>query len=97
MRKLITKLAKNGYEVIVFGTENGTKGFNIIQNEEKYAPTISDKFGAATISETEFRIETVSYGGLEVDEIREMVAGYEKAVEAAEYFKKQLIVIEQMD
>ena len=90
MRNLITKLEKNGYEVRVFRTENGTEVLRVIQSEEKYAPQISDKFGAATISETEFTIGTVSYGGLAVEEIKEVITGYEKAVEAVEYFKEQL-------
>lgn len=90
MRKLITKLEKNGYEVRVFSTENGTEVLRVIQNEERYAPQISDKFGAETISDTEFTIGTTSYGGLEVEEIKAVMSGYEKAIEAVEYFKKEL-------
>lgn len=90
MRKLTTKLEKNGYEVRLFNTERGTELIRVIQSEEKYAPQISNKFGAATISETEFTIGTVSYGGLPVEEIKEVITGYEKAVEAVEYFKEQL-------
>lgn len=90
MRKLITKLEKNGYEVRVFSTENGTEVLRVIQNEERYAPQISDKFGTETISDTEFTIGTTSYGGLEVEEIKAVMSGYEKAIEAVEYFKKEL-------
>lgn len=90
MRTLITKLEKNGYEVRVFSTENGTEVIRVIQSEEKYAPQISDKFGAETISDTEFTIGTTSYGGLEVEEIKAVMSGYEKAIEAVEYFKKEL-------
>ena len=50
MNKLITKLEKNGYELRLFSTESGTELIRVIQSEEKYAPQISDKFGAATIS-----------------------------------------------
>ena len=90
MSKLTTKLEKNGYEVRLFSTERGTELIRVIQSEEKYAPQISNKFGAATISETEFTIGTVSYGGLPVEEIKEVMTGYEKAIEAVEYFKEQL-------
>lgn len=90
MNKLITKLEKNGYELRLFSTESGTELIRVIQSEEKYAPQISDKFGAATISETEFTIGTISYGGLAVEEIKEVMTGYEKAIEAVEYFQEQL-------
>ena len=90
MNTLITKLEKNGYELRLFNTENETELVRVIQNEERYAPQISEKFGATTISETEFTIGTVSYGGLPVEEIKEVITGYEKAVEAVEYFKEQL-------
>ena len=90
MRTLTTKLEKNGYELRLFSTESGTELIRVIQSEEEYAPQISDRFGASTISETEFTIGTVSYGGLAVEEIKEIVTGYEKAIEAVEYFKEQL-------
>lgn len=90
MNKLITKLEKNGYELRLFERENGAKVISVIQNEERYAPQISEKFGAMTISETEFTIGTVSYGGLPVEEIKAVMSGYEKAIEAVEYFKEQL-------
>ena len=90
MNTLITKLEKNGYELRLFNTENETELVRVIQNEERYAPQISEKFGATTISETEFTIGTVSYGGLPVEEIKEVMTGYEKAIEAVEYFKEQL-------
>ena len=90
MNTLITKLEKNGYEVRVFRKENGAEVISVIQNEEKYAPEISEKFGATTISETEFTIGTISYGGLPVEEIKKMMTGFEKAVEAVEYFKEEL-------
>ena len=97
MRKIIAKLEKNGYEVMVYRTENGLEGINIKQSEEKYAPQISDKFGAATLAETEFTISTTSYGGLTVEEIKEVMTGYEKAIEAAEYFKEILVAIEKAE
>lgn len=97
MRKMIAKLEKNDYEVVVYGEENGVRGINIIQSGEKYAPQISDKFGALTIGETEFTIETVSYGGVTVEEMKEVMAGYEKAIEAVEYFKKILVAIEDAE
>lgn len=90
MNTLITKLEKNGYELRLFSTENGTELVRVIQNEERYAPQISEKFGATSISETEFTIGTVSYGGLPVEEIKKVMTGYEKAIEAVEYFEEQL-------
>ena len=52
MRTLTTKLEKNGYELRLFSTESGTELIRVIQSEEEYAPQISDRFGASTISET---------------------------------------------
>lgn len=94
MRKFIAELEKNGYKAIVYSAESGIQGVNIIQNGETYAPQITDTFGAVTLAETEFTISTTSYGGLTVEEIKEVVAGYEKAVEAVEYFKGKLAEIE---
>lgn len=97
MRKIIAKLEKNGYEALVYSAESGIQGVNIIQSGNKYAPQITDTFGAATLAETEFTISTTSYGGLTVDEIKEVMAGYEKAVEAVEYFKEILVAIEKAE
>ena len=97
MRNIIARLEKNDYEIMVYRTENGLEGINIIQSGEKYAPQISDKFGAATLAETEFTIGTVSYGGLAVEEIKEVMAGYEKAIAATEYFKEILVAIEKAE
>lgn len=94
MRKIIAKLEKNGYEALVYSAESGIQGVNIIQSGEKYAPQITDTFGAVTLGETEFVIGTASYGGLAVEEIKEVMAGYEKAIEAVEYFKEKLAIIE---
>lgn len=97
MRKMIAKLEKNGYKLMVYRTESGMEGINVIQSGEKHAPQISDKFGALTIGETEFTIETVSYGGVTVEEMKAVMAGYEKAIEAVEYFKKLLVAIENAE
>lgn len=94
MRKFVAELEKNGYKAIVYSAESGIQGVNIIQSGEKYAPQITDTFGAVTLAETEFTISTTSYGGLAVEEIKEVVAGYEKAVETVEYFKEKLAEIE---
>ena len=94
MRRMVTVLEKNGYEVMVYGEESGVEGINIIQSGNKYAPQITEKFGAVTLGETEFEIATTSYGGLPVKEINDFIAAYENAVEAVEYFKEKLIRIE---
>lgn len=97
MRKIIAELEMNGYKALVYGAESGIQGVNIIQSGEKYAPQITDTFGALTLAETEFTIGTTSYGGLTAEEIKEVIAGYEKAVEAVEYFKAILIAIEKAE
>lgn len=97
MRNIIAKLEKNGYEVMVYRTESGITGVNVVQSGKEYAPQITDTFGAETLGETEFTIMTTSYGGLTVKEIKKVMAGYEKAIEAVEYFKEQLVVIEKAE
>ena len=88
--RFVTILEKNNYEVFVYSPESEVTGINIIQSGNKYAPQISDKFGAENISEIEFTIGTVSYGGLPVREINDLILAYENAVEAVEYFQEQL-------
>ena len=88
--RFVTKLEKNNYEVFVYSPESGVTGINIIQSGNKYAPQISDKFGAMTLNEIEFTIGTASYGGLPVKEINDLILAYERAVEAVEYFEEEL-------
>ena len=88
-----------GYEM----KDYSIKGYNVrvvIQDEkveeivlrkcERFLPEISWSGFSWDKKEREFRIQTTAYGSLEVDQIQEVIKGYQTAIEVVEILKKIL-------
>ena len=72
--------------------------YSITRGDEKYLPRIyySDDLGIDGIT-PKFTIQTTSYGDLDPEEIKEMIKGYEEAIEVVEALTKKFIKQEEDD
>ncbi len=70
------------------------KTFSVkVSDEDRLLPRIyyNDWSCIDEIAKPKFTIQTTSYGDLEPDEIKEMIAGYNEALEAVEALTKEFI------
>lgn len=97
--EIIIKLEEKGYELTIYRDEDNYTGLNIKQSTAKYAPAIyhESSLDDFTIlkegrySEIEFSIQTTSYGAKSVEEIGDVVTGYQDAIKAVQVFNIELM------
>lgn len=61
----------------------------IPNREKKYIPEIYYRRNFFGTEKTFFEIQTTSYGALETEEIKKVIAGYQEALEAAEILNRR--------
>lgn len=98
--KNILNVTKNGYtvKVVDFGTYKDIKvdnGDNTVKFYEYDDFKLHTNIQNDEYSKIDFKIETISYGSLELEEMEDLISDYQLAVEAVKYIKNELKKLEK--
>lgn len=84
------------YQVSVMNYESGFRNITVNQDwNEKFIPAIYYNDGMFGSDEKSFTIQTTSYGALTPDEIKQVIEGYEQAIEVVAVLTKEFIEVSE--
>lgn len=81
-----------GYKVITDTYDSGFISVNITRkNGNKYLPLIYGEYDLEECTLCKFVIQTTSYGSLEIDEIEDVIKGFEQAIEVVKILTEKFV------